>query len=539
MQGLADRGRGTAILIAVAGALMLPVEFASATTFAVTKTADTQDGTCDADCSLREAVIAANSNPGPDVIQLAVGTYQLTITGKDEDGSLTGDLDVTDDLVIEGAGAGSTIVDGGAPGDPPGWWSQGCEEAYPQSHADRILHVLAGTVEVRSLTLRGGCLGDRDPPGSGLDPEFGGGVRLEAGALVVRDSVISENVINGGGGGIGVDEDADLNLERSTVSMNSFGGIESYGDLTVVDSVVDANEATGIIQVFGTFVISRSAVTNTVAHLVGAGGGVGFACAYGSGVIENSTISGNATADCPPLLCGDDVLEGAVTAWEADLVVRSSTIADNPGPEQETGIGVGQAAEVVVETSIVRGACDLAVPLTSGGGNAEGPGDTCGFDPANDQVGVADLGLATLGDHGGPTPTHALQAGSPALDGGAAGPCPAVDQRGEPRVDGFCDVGAYEAQACIDTDGDGYGLLGSAHCTYPGVDCDDSDPAVNPGVTEIPENGIDDDCDESTPSGCKGQTIALDSTGRIRGGDISLLMIPLALLLLRRRSPRG
>ncbi len=37
-----------------------------ATTFPVTKTADTNDGTCDPDCSLREAIDAANTNPGAD-----------------------------------------------------------------------------------------------------------------------------------------------------------------------------------------------------------------------------------------------------------------------------------------------------------------------------------------------------------------------------------------------------------------------------------------------------------------------------------------
>ena len=46
-------------------------------------------------------------------------------------------------------------------------------------------------------------------------------------------------------------------------------------------------------------------------------------------------------------------------------------------------------------------------------------------------------------------------------------------------------VGSIE----LDADGDG----------YFGDDCDDKNPAVNPGAKEIPGNGVDDDCNSSTP----------------------------------------
>ena len=60
-------------------------EPAAAVTYAVTKTEDTADGACDADCSLREAVIAANAAPGMDTITIPVGTYQLTNGAYDSD----------------------------------------------------------------------------------------------------------------------------------------------------------------------------------------------------------------------------------------------------------------------------------------------------------------------------------------------------------------------------------------------------------------------------------------------------------------------
>ena len=50
--------------------------------FTVTKTADTNDGSCDtADCSLREAIIVANDSAGADTITVPSGTYTLTLTG--------------------------------------------------------------------------------------------------------------------------------------------------------------------------------------------------------------------------------------------------------------------------------------------------------------------------------------------------------------------------------------------------------------------------------------------------------------------------
>jgi hypothetical protein len=65
---------------------------------------------------------------------------------------------------------------------------------------------------------------------------------------------------------------------------------------------------------------------------------------------------------------------------------------------------------------------------------------------ASDQV-IGDALIGALGDNGGPTPTHALLSGSPAIDTAAGGACPATDQRGVTRPQGpRCDVGAFEVQ---------------------------------------------------------------------------------------------
>src|SRR5207253_3742428 len=61
--------------------------------------------------SLRAAIKFANLHPGRDTITLAAGTYALSRAGRDEENGDTGDLDILDDLTIQGAGAGKTIID--------------------------------------------------------------------------------------------------------------------------------------------------------------------------------------------------------------------------------------------------------------------------------------------------------------------------------------------------------------------------------------------------------------------------------------------
>ena len=83
-----------------------------------------------------------------------------------------------------------------------------------------------------------------------------------------------------------------------------------------------------------------------------------------------------------------------------------------------------------------------AVAINSLGTNVFTDG-TC-YPVASDQI-VGDAGIGVLADNGGPTLTHALLAGSPAIDAADSAACPATDQRGVTRPQGAaCDVGAYE-----------------------------------------------------------------------------------------------
>ncbi|NNJ85428.1 MAG: CSLREA domain-containing protein, partial [Gammaproteobacteria bacterium] len=106
--------------------------------FTVTKTNDTASTCDDGDCSLREAIIAANANGTADIINLTTGTYTLTIAGTPEEGALTGDLDITEnldtgdpDLTINGNGA---VIDGG--------------------EMNRVFDIHQGTVTFNGLTIQ-------------------------------------------------------------------------------------------------------------------------------------------------------------------------------------------------------------------------------------------------------------------------------------------------------------------------------------------------------------------------------------------------
>ncbi|MFN7952156.1 MAG: putative metal-binding motif-containing protein [bacterium] len=98
----------------------------------------------------------------------------------------------------------------------------------------------------------------------------------------------------------------------------------------------------------------------------------------------------------------------------------------------------------------------------------------------------------------------------------------------------------YASCPCTDADGDGYGNPASPACTYAQLDCNDANPAVNPGATEVLFNGIDDDCNAATPVNPACMSVAA-SEGPAQPAAASAaatglgVVLPLAVLRWQRR----
>lgn len=374
---------------------------ARAVVFQVDSTADAPDavidGVCaDADggCTLRAAVQEANAGAdpnSPDQINLGAEKYILKETGPDEDAAATGDLDLTDDVIITGAGAELTIV---------------------QGKKDRVFEIFMGTTAViTDLTITKGNLGTKK--------------RVKRG-----------ETFNGGG----VSNEGILTLERVILTKNKSaddGGALSivFGTLVLTDVLVSKNkagdDAGGLEQDGGDSTLTN--VTFEKNKAKDEAGGI---------EIEDSTLTGtNVTFSKNKAGSG-----GGVNAEQSgDIQLINTTFHKNKAKDESGAVqNEDNGATVQLTNSILdqnkKGSC--LGNITSGGGNVES-GDTCGFG-GSDQVNVGKVGLEKLDDYGGETPTHALLADSPAVDAGIELECPATDQRGEPRNAAACDAGAFE-----------------------------------------------------------------------------------------------
>src|SRR5688572_13068789 len=192
-RGVARAALAFALVLAVLFGLRAAGAGAAGLNFVVTDASDrldanVGDGQCRTSagtCTLRAAIQETNALLGADVVQLPSGVYALSIPPLNQNDVTTGDLDITDSLTISGAGAGSTVVDGGTPpaGSPP-----------DVRGLDRLFEVLAdgATVGVSGVTLS-----------DGYAAEYGGAIFNNSTATItVSDSTLTGSLAGKTGGAI-------------------------------------------------------------------------------------------------------------------------------------------------------------------------------------------------------------------------------------------------------------------------------------------------------------------------------------------------
>ncbi|MBL9153841.1 MAG: LEPR-XLL domain-containing protein [Verrucomicrobiales bacterium] len=241
--------------------------------------------------SLREAIIAANNTAGDDLIQLAAGTYSLSLAGVNEELAATGDLDIraNGSVTITGLGKGITVIDA--------------------AQIDRVFDIIDGaTLILENLTVTGGALNYSH--GAGFYARYGSTVLLTD--VEIRDNVVQSTGSGDrhGGGfwsnsatitGTGVDL-TNNRAERNGGTNNNVGGggwisgdsMISLTDVTVTGNV--AREGGGFYVSAGNFGGSRINLTNATIEnntAVVRGGGFDNAGIDGVVTIDGGSVSQN------------------------------------------------------------------------------------------------------------------------------------------------------------------------------------------------------------------------------------------------------
>jgi CSLREA domain-containing protein len=425
-----------------------------ANTYTVTRTDDPAPGTCKRDnCSLREAINAAQANGGPDTIELKPGkTYTLTISAAN---------DLASFLVYRNGPV--TIMGRGAAIDGNGTVTK-----------NRVFEVGGSTtLKLVGVTVEGGIA-----PGS----DYGGGFKVETGATlkVFGGSISGNSSPNEGGGGI-YNDGGTVTLHRVAVQGNAGaisvgGGIDTGSDGTTKvydsrffdDSIAGGGGALGSTSNGQVTVINSQLSYNTAGDNGGA--------VYDSGGAHydfiNTTINNNTAP----------TNGGAIRIFDGFVTLKNSTVTDN-----SAGDGGGIAvfydgngaqsyvtlADTILAANVDSNAAGGNTPDCSDQGSGElfhssgynivGDVTGCAYlavnPAAGDQLGTSlspvDPMLKTENFNGGNfvgVETFALKAGSPAINAGdpaTSGGCASTDSRGVPRrLGGRCDIGAYELVKC-------------------------------------------------------------------------------------------
>jgi len=425
---------------------------ASAATINVNTTADTKAD--DGKCSLREAITSANKNTAS--------------------GAASGECAAGSGSASDGSGSGSDLINLGVKG------TMNLTGALPDlESAMEIKGPGADQLTVRrdETTLNYGFFTDYSIFTLWAPFTCGSG---SCGSVPIDVSISGITISNGknanAAGGILNTDDVSLTISGCTISGNSAGGsgggIANQGTLTVSGSTISGNSADaggGIDNFLGTLTISGSTISGNTATFAGGGSGGGGGVENNTHLsdpdqkttITNSTISGNTATN----------RGGGFYNVDGRSVIENSTITNNTAPSGK-GSGVASYGDTSTSTEVLSTIIsanqgtdvDFAEDTTinsflSKGYNLIGSGNATGaFNQSTDQPNEDVPKLGPLADNGGPTKTHALLAGSPAVDKGNTDL--GTDQRGQrrpfddpsiaPATGGDdSDIGSFEAQSVL------------------------------------------------------------------------------------------
>jgi len=303
----------------------------------------------------------------------------------------SGEIAINKDLTIAGPGAGQLTISG--------------------NNASRIFNVAittGGSFSVSAVTIANGLANGGD----------GGGILMTGGSSPMNfdQLAVVNNVAGQNGGGFYYNGLGPLTVANCTFSANSAatdgGAIDNAGGgpFRAINSTFSGNSAGGD------------------------GGGV-MLRGNGPGSFFNVTITLN-TADSDDDGNGNG---GGLRQFGAPLDLNNTIVAGNFDTPGNAGPGPRHPD---ISGGVFSGDYNLIQDIT-------GTFFLSGL-PPHTITGVTPA-LGPLANNGGPTLTHLLPAGSPALDAGNDAECPATDQRGQPRADADCDgitrcdIGAYEA----------------------------------------------------------------------------------------------
>lgn len=297
----------------------------------------------------------------------------------------------------------------------------------------------------------------------------GGGIWNDAGTLTLTNVILTHNQSGSNGGAI-QNSTGVLRMDGGQIAQNNANGIGSGGGLynvsgqaTLTQTVIANNSATagGGIRNVNDAATLRITQGQIISNTTSTGHGGGMLLNKGAVYITQTTLVNNQSGNTGGAIRANNVLleivnstissnsavgdGGAVYLTNGTYSLNNTTVTSNTGDAiAQSGSGTLSASNSIINKTIGGNDCGASLTLVSAGHNLASD-SSCTALTATGDLTNTDPMLGTLADNGGPTLTHALLLGSPAVGAGDNVTCTAVDQRGVARPQAAdCDMGAFE-----------------------------------------------------------------------------------------------